>query len=192
LALRHYPHQPSDHTTTAYKGLDASRPEPGPRTLNPMHTILRNCRHTLRITNTLQRNQYSTLNRPQHRAAKMPLVVPGVTADNMSNDMVNEWMNKLAGKTISEEPSSETVSRLAAKNMCQEPPLTCAHDRPDLLQDRPPPEDARHRARRDGNKGLQPRQAQRLCQGRRDRLACVPGLRLGVTSLGEGGGGASV
>jgi hypothetical protein len=49
----------------------------------------------------------------------MPLVVPGVTADNMSSDTVNEWMNKLAGKTISEAPSSETVSRLASKSICQ-------------------------------------------------------------------------
>jgi len=41
----------------------------------------------------------------------MPLVVPGVTADNMGDDKAQEWMSKLAGKTLSEGPSSETVSR---------------------------------------------------------------------------------
>ena len=84
-----------------------------------MHTTFKYCRHIARTTNTLQRNPNSILNRPQHHAAKMPLVVPGVTADNMSSDKVTEWMNKLAGKTISEEPSSETVSRFAAKSICQ-------------------------------------------------------------------------
>ncbi|KAK0670255.1 hypothetical protein QBC41DRAFT_318184 [Cercophora samala] len=39
----------------------------------------------------------------------MPLVVPGVTADNMPEGKTQEWMNKLVGKTLSEnEPSSET------------------------------------------------------------------------------------
>jgi hypothetical protein len=151
-----------------------------------MHTAFKHFRRTLRTTNTLQRNPNpnSSLNRSQHHAAKMPLVVPGVTADNMSSDKVNEWMNKLAGKTISEEPSSETVGTCfeeylsrTSTNLC--PPW------PDLLQDRAPAGDARHRARGDDDEGFQPRQAQRLCQGRRDRLACVPGLRLGVTSPEE-------
>ncbi|KAK4146574.1 uncharacterized protein C8A04DRAFT_25490 [Dichotomopilus funicola] len=39
----------------------------------------------------------------------MPLVVPGVTADNMGDDRIQEWMNKLAGKKISEGPTSETT-----------------------------------------------------------------------------------
>ena len=39
----------------------------------------------------------------------MPLVVPGVTADNVSADKAKEWMTKLAGKTLTEGPSSETV-----------------------------------------------------------------------------------
>ncbi|KAK3306467.1 uncharacterized protein B0T15DRAFT_395257 [Chaetomium strumarium] len=39
----------------------------------------------------------------------MPLVVPGVTADNMGGDKTQEWMNKLAGKKLSEEPTSETT-----------------------------------------------------------------------------------
>jgi hypothetical protein len=39
----------------------------------------------------------------------MPLVVPGVTADNMPEDKAQEWMEKLAGKTLTEGPSSETV-----------------------------------------------------------------------------------
>lgn len=47
----------------------------------------------------------------------MPLVVPGVT--NESGDLTQEWMNKLVGKTLSDEPSSETVSLL----IIQETPL---------------------------------------------------------------------
>lgn len=39
----------------------------------------------------------------------MPLVVPGVTANNMGDDKTQEWMSKLAGKTLGDE-SSETVS----------------------------------------------------------------------------------
>ncbi|EAQ88385.1 hypothetical protein CHGG_05004 [Chaetomium globosum CBS 148.51] len=39
----------------------------------------------------------------------MPLVVPGVTADNVSADKAKEWMTKLAGKTLTEGPSSETT-----------------------------------------------------------------------------------
>jgi hypothetical protein len=39
----------------------------------------------------------------------MPLVVPGVTADNMPADKAQEWMEKLAGKTLTEGPSSETT-----------------------------------------------------------------------------------
>ena len=40
----------------------------------------------------------------------MPLVVPGVTADNVPTDQAEDWMEKLAGKTLTEGPSSETVS----------------------------------------------------------------------------------
>ncbi|KAK4115938.1 hypothetical protein N656DRAFT_827038 [Canariomyces notabilis] len=36
----------------------------------------------------------------------MPLVVPGIT--NNSGDLTQEWMNKLVGKTLSDEPTSET------------------------------------------------------------------------------------
>ncbi|KAL1836575.1 hypothetical protein VTJ49DRAFT_4915 [Mycothermus thermophilus] len=39
----------------------------------------------------------------------MPLVVPGVTADNLGDDQIQEWANKLVGKTISDGPSSETT-----------------------------------------------------------------------------------
>ncbi|KAK4151786.1 PUA domain-containing protein [Chaetomidium leptoderma] len=39
----------------------------------------------------------------------MPLVVPGVTADNMGDDKTQEWAAKLVGKSISETPSSETT-----------------------------------------------------------------------------------
>ncbi|KAL2120285.1 hypothetical protein VTJ04DRAFT_4311 [Mycothermus thermophilus] len=39
----------------------------------------------------------------------MPLVVPGVTADNLGDDQIQEWANKLVGKTISDTPSSETT-----------------------------------------------------------------------------------
>ncbi|KAL2131801.1 hypothetical protein VTI74DRAFT_4602 [Chaetomium olivicolor] len=56
-------------------------------------------RHTIKTTNT----------RLQPRAFKMPLVVPGVTADNMGDDKTQEWMNKLAGKTLCDGPSSETT-----------------------------------------------------------------------------------
>ncbi|KAK4466186.1 hypothetical protein QBC42DRAFT_282556 [Cladorrhinum samala] len=38
----------------------------------------------------------------------MPLVVPGVTANNMDDSMAQEWMNKLVGKTLSEESTNET------------------------------------------------------------------------------------
>ncbi len=40
----------------------------------------------------------------------MPLVVPGIT-DNSSGDKTQEWTNKLVGKKLCDEPSSETVSR---------------------------------------------------------------------------------
>ncbi|KAJ4300607.1 hypothetical protein N0V88_003290 [Collariella sp. IMI 366227] len=39
----------------------------------------------------------------------MPLVVPGITANNMGDDKTQEWMSKLAGKTLCEGPSSETA-----------------------------------------------------------------------------------
>jgi hypothetical protein len=38
----------------------------------------------------------------------MPLVVPGIQTDD--GGRTQEWMNKLVGKTLSDEPSSETVS----------------------------------------------------------------------------------
>ena len=37
----------------------------------------------------------------------MPLVVPGIT--NNSGDKTEEWANKLVGKKIGDEPTSETV-----------------------------------------------------------------------------------
>jgi hypothetical protein len=41
----------------------------------------------------------------------MPLVVPGVTVDNLGGgDKTQEWMNKLAGKSLGDGPSTETVS----------------------------------------------------------------------------------
>jgi hypothetical protein len=46
----------------------------------------------------------------QNNSFNMPLVVPGVTADNLGDDQIQEWANKLVGKTISDTPSSETVS----------------------------------------------------------------------------------
>ncbi|KAK3906633.1 PUA domain-containing protein [Staphylotrichum tortipilum] len=39
----------------------------------------------------------------------MPLVVPGVTIDNMGGDKTQEWMNKLAGKLLCDGPSTETT-----------------------------------------------------------------------------------
>jgi hypothetical protein len=55
----------------------------------------------------------NTVARFQKFSNKMPLVVPGVTADNMGGgDKTQEWMNKLAGKKLSEQPTSETVSRV--------------------------------------------------------------------------------
>ncbi|EON97501.1 putative pua rna binding domain-containing protein [Phaeoacremonium minimum UCRPA7] len=36
----------------------------------------------------------------------MPLVVPGITSNN--GDKTEEWTNKLVGKTLSEDSSSET------------------------------------------------------------------------------------
>lgn len=38
----------------------------------------------------------------------MPLVVPGVMTNN-SGDKTEEWMNKLVGKRLADEPSNETV-----------------------------------------------------------------------------------
>ncbi|KAK4191924.1 hypothetical protein QBC35DRAFT_485091 [Podospora australis] len=37
----------------------------------------------------------------------MPLVVPGVTANNL-DEKTQEWTNKLVGKTISDDQSNET------------------------------------------------------------------------------------
>ncbi len=37
----------------------------------------------------------------------MPLVVPGIT--NSTGDKTEEWTNKLVGKKIAEDPSTETV-----------------------------------------------------------------------------------
>ncbi|KAH6856942.1 putative PUA RNA binding domain protein [Chaetomium sp. MPI-CAGE-AT-0009] len=39
----------------------------------------------------------------------MPLVVPGVTADNVDGDKAQEWLAKLAGKKLTEGPSTETT-----------------------------------------------------------------------------------
>lgn len=39
----------------------------------------------------------------------MPLVVPGITADNLGDSKTQEWMIKLMGKTLTDGDSSETV-----------------------------------------------------------------------------------
>ena len=59
----------------------------------------------------LQDLSTSTRIQTQKKTPNMPLVVPGVTADNMGGDKTQEWTSKLAGKTICDGPSSETVSR---------------------------------------------------------------------------------
>ncbi|CAK7266659.1 hypothetical protein SEPCBS119000_002142 [Sporothrix epigloea] len=40
----------------------------------------------------------------------MPLVVPGVTVNNLGDSKTQEWMMKLMGKTLTDGPSSETAS----------------------------------------------------------------------------------
>ncbi|CAK7223473.1 hypothetical protein SBRCBS47491_005217 [Sporothrix bragantina] len=39
----------------------------------------------------------------------MPLVVPGVTANNLGDSKTQEWMTKLMGKTLTDGASSETA-----------------------------------------------------------------------------------
>ncbi|KAK4121581.1 hypothetical protein N657DRAFT_657641 [Parathielavia appendiculata] len=67
----------------------------------------------------------------------MPLVVPGVTADNMGDDKTQEWMNKLVGKKLSEEPSSETTfckTELPQETRVIEPGMMVTKDfKPDRL-----------------------------------------------------------
>ncbi|KAI1815180.1 hypothetical protein GGS20DRAFT_584757 [Poronia punctata] len=38
----------------------------------------------------------------------MPLMVPGITSNSSGEDKTQEWSNKLVGKTLSDESSSET------------------------------------------------------------------------------------
>lgn len=46
---------------------------------------------------------------PRNRHYKMPLIVPGVTADNLGDSQTQEWMMKLMGKTLTDGSSNETV-----------------------------------------------------------------------------------
>ncbi len=39
----------------------------------------------------------------------MPLIVPGVTANNLGDSKTQEWLNKLMGKTLTDGNHSETV-----------------------------------------------------------------------------------
>lgn len=39
----------------------------------------------------------------------MPLIVPGVTANNLGDSETQEWLLKLVGKTLTDGSSSETV-----------------------------------------------------------------------------------
>ncbi|KIH92910.1 hypothetical protein SPBR_03363 [Sporothrix brasiliensis 5110] len=39
----------------------------------------------------------------------MPLVVPGVTANNLGDNKTQEWMSKLLGKTLTDGDSNETA-----------------------------------------------------------------------------------
>ncbi|EFX00694.1 hypothetical protein CMQ_7696 [Grosmannia clavigera kw1407] len=39
----------------------------------------------------------------------MPLIVPGVTANNLGDGETQEWLQKLAGKTLTDGSSSETA-----------------------------------------------------------------------------------
>lgn len=109
--------------------------------------------------------------RPLQHIFKMPLVVPGIMNNN-NGDKTQDWTNKLVGKTLCEGPSSEIVSQLgdALVALADDPTS------PGLLQDGAATEDASHRARLDGDQGLQPREAQRPCQRGWNRLACVPWL----------------
>ena len=43
----------------------------------------------------------------------MPLVVPGITANNLGDSKTQEWLSKLMGKTLTDGDSSETVSSVA-------------------------------------------------------------------------------
>jgi hypothetical protein len=144
-----------------------------------MHPTRNLFRGTSHFTSPLQRTFSTTSTRPLHRTSNMPLVVPGVTADNMGGDKTQEWMTKLAGKTLSEGPSSETVSSKSSRLLIC--PGTLADDLvpsplPDLLQDGPATGDTRHRARHDGDQGLQAGEAERTCRGGRNGLARVSRL----------------
>jgi hypothetical protein len=78
----------------------------------------------------------------------MPLVVPGITSN--PKDKTEEWSNKLVGKTLHDSESNETVGVLAwiASLVSANTHGTV------LLQARPAPGDAHHRARHDGDQGL--------------------------------------
>ncbi|OAA65670.1 hypothetical protein SPI_02457 [Niveomyces insectorum RCEF 264] len=39
----------------------------------------------------------------------MPLVVPGVTVDNLGDQETQKWISELVGKTLTDGPSSETA-----------------------------------------------------------------------------------
>jgi len=49
----------------------------------------------------------------------MPLVVPGITTNNLGGDKTEEWSKKLVGKTIADEPSSETVRFVTLPDPCR-------------------------------------------------------------------------
>ena len=68
-----------------------------------MQRIPKQSKRALQCISTTRRIQ------TQKKTPNMPLVVPGVTADNMGGDKTQEWTSKLAGKTLCEGPSSETV-----------------------------------------------------------------------------------
>ncbi|KAK3292101.1 putative PUA RNA binding domain protein [Chaetomium fimeti] len=67
----------------------------------------------------------------------MPLVVPGVTADNVSADEAQVWLSKLAGKTLTEGPSTETTfckTELPQQTRVIEPGMMVTKDyQPDRL-----------------------------------------------------------
>lgn len=42
----------------------------------------------------------------------MPLIVPGVTANNLGDSKTQEWTTKLMGKTLTDGDSNETVGFL--------------------------------------------------------------------------------
>jgi hypothetical protein len=78
-------------------------PKPGNGLLGTMHRISR------AFTSTSHRSFTSATTRTQQHRNNMPLVVPGVTADNVDVDKAQEWLTKLAGKKLTEGPSTETT-----------------------------------------------------------------------------------